>query len=61
LRIYFKRFGYTSEVYQGLAGALNQFHRLVGMRLVNLCQEPLQKIKQEIDAAREAQMGSMYC
>ena len=59
LRIHFKKFGYTSEQW-GLANQmLSSFH--YGNFYNEVAKEVLDKIKKEIDEARELQMSSMYC
>lgn len=53
LAIFFERFGYTTEMYELASHVSRQFSH-VSVRLQNLCQGPLEEIKKQIDAAREA-------
>ena len=58
LRTHFKKFGYTTENYEE---ASNLFlHHIINENMREQITSVLNKIKKEIDEAREAQMGSMY-
>ena len=59
LKIFFERFGYTSQMHELATLIARQFSSF-NTRLSNLCTGPLEEVKKKIDEAREAQMSSMY-